>query len=344
MKSVQFTGIRQLEIIDVPQPHIKNADDVLLKIASVGVCGSDIHYYADGRIGDQILKYPFAAGHETSAIVEKVGPGVKGLKPGDRVAVEPAVSCQSCDQCLSGRENTCRHILFLGCPGELAGCLCEFIVMPERNCFKIPQSMTMAQAAFAEPLSIAIYSLKYLENKNIQTCAVLGAGPIGLSVLLEAKYKGIDTIYVTDKINHRLGVAKKAGARWGGNPDEMDIVSEIVAMEPNQLDCVIECCGQQEAIDQAVELLKPGGLLVIVGIPIEKRISVDMSATRRKEITIQNVRRQNNCLDVAVDRIASGKLNVDFLITHKGPLLDAKQIYDKVANYKDGVLKAMIEL
>jgi L-iditol 2-dehydrogenase len=344
MKSVQFTGIRQLEIMDVPQPQIKKPDDVLLKIAAVGVCGSDIHYYADGKIGDQILQYPFAAGHETAAIVEKVGPGVKELKPGDRVAVEPAVSCESCDQCKSGRENTCRNLLFLGCPCELAGCLCEFIVMPERNCFKIPDSLTMAQAAFAEPLSIAIYTLKYLENKNVKTCAVLGTGPIGLSVLLEAKFQGIKGLYATDKINSRLDVAKKAGAIWGGNPEKIDVVSEIQKMEPNQLDCVIECCGQQEAIDQAIELLKPGGLLVIVGIPIETRVSVDMSAIRRKEICIQPVRRQNGCLDVAVDRIASGQMNIDFLVTHTGGLADSKQIYDKVANYKDGVLKAMIEL
>jgi L-iditol 2-dehydrogenase len=344
MKSVQFTGIRQLEILDVPKPELKNSDDILLKIAAVGVCGSDIHYYADGNIGDQVLEYPFAAGHEVSAIVEQVGEGVAKLKSGDRVAVEPAVSCGECDQCLAGRENTCRKLMFLGCPGELAGCLGEFIVMPERNCFKVPDSMTMAQAAFAEPLSIAIYAVKYLKNRDIKTCAILGAGPIGLSVQLEARFKGIEKIYTTDKINSRLTAAKNVGAIWTGNPDETDVVDEILKHEPEQLDCVIECCGKQEAIDQAVDILKPGGILLIVGIPVEQQISFNISKIRRKELTIQNIRRQNECLGTAIERIDKNQIDVDFMITHKGPIEDTKALYDTMADYEDGVLKAIIEV
>ena len=127
------------------------------------------------------------------------------------------------------------------------------------------------------------------------------------------------------------------------DPDETDIVSEILELEPNQLDCVIECCGQQDAIDQSLDLLKPGGLLLIVGIPIDNRISLNISKARRKEISIQNVRRQNNCLEIAIERIASGQLDVRFLMTHTGPINKSKELYDKVADYKDGVIKAIIE-
>lgn len=344
MKSVKFTGIRSLDVFDVPQPQIQKDDDVLLRIAAVGVCGSDIHYYVDGSVGDQVLIYPFAAGHETSAIVEAVGSGVTRVKPGDRVAVEPAVSCMECDQCLAGRENTCRNIQFLGCPGELDGCLGEYLVMPERNCFEIPDHMSMAQAAFCEPYSIAIYTVKYLQGRKVNTLGILGVGPIGLSVLLEAKFQGVEKIYATDKINSRLKIAAEIGAGWTGNPAEQDIVADILEQEPEQLDCVIECCGQQEAIDQAVELLKPGGLLLVVGIPIEKRISFDMSKIRRKELTIQNVRRQNDCLETAIERIAGGHVDVNKLITHHLPLSQSRLAYDTVADYKDNVVKAIIEV
>lgn len=344
MKTAQFTGLRKIEINDIAKPEIKEPHDVLLRIAAIGVCGSDIHYFVDGRIGDQILDYPITPGHEFSAIVEQVGEAVTRLRPGDRVAVEPAVACGACDQCLAGRPNTCRHIQFTGAPNERAGATSEFLVMPEENCFLIPDSMTAAQAAFAEPLSIAIYTLKYLDNRHVQSAAILGAGPIGLSVLLEAKHRSIDRIYVTDKIDERLRAASGACAQWTGNPDQSDVVADMLRQEPQQFDAVIECCGDPAALDQAVDLLKPGGILLIVGIPTQERISFDMNKVRRKEITIQPVRRQSECLGIAVERIASGDIDVNFMLTHRGGLPDAQRLYEIVSDYRDGVIKAIIEI
>ena len=343
MKSAQFVAIRKIEVREISKPVLQNEQDVLLKMAAVGVCGSDIHYYIDGKIGDQVLSYPFIPGHECSAIVEQVGAKVTRVQPGDRVAVEPAISCGQCDQCLSGRENTCRHLMFLGSPSQLNGCLLEYMVMPAKNCYPVPDTLTMAQAVMAEPLSIAIYTLKYLDDLPIDKIAILGAGPIGLSVLLEARYRGVRDIYVTDKIDNRLQAARRAGAVWSGNPDKTDIITEILEREPFQLGAVIECCGQQDAIDQAIELLKPGGILLVVGIPSEDRIYFDMSKVRRKEIHIQNVRRQSKCLQPAIDRLASKSITVDFMLTHKGGLESAQELYDIVADYWDGVIKAVIE-
>ena len=343
MKSAQLTGIRNIAIRDIPKPQLTSDHDVLLRIGAVGICGSDIHYYVDGRIGDQMLKYPVTPGHEFSATVVQTGDKVTSLAPGDRVAVEPALACGECDQCMGGRQNTCRNLLFTGAPGQAPGSTSEFLVMPEQNCIKIPDSMTFAQAALAEPLSIAIYTLGYLDHRSVQSAAILGAGPIGLSVLLEAKYRGVERLYVTDKLEERLQVARRAGACWAGNPDQSDIVADILAKEPLQLDTVIECCGDQQAIDQAVDLLKPGGLLLIVGIPAEEQISFNINKIRRKEITIQSVRRQNECLRPAVGRIASGAINVDFMITHRGGLQEVRDLYDLVADYRDGVIKAVIE-
>jgi len=342
MKAAQFPQVRQVRIADIPKPTLMGERDALLRMAAVGICGSDIHYYVDGRVGDQLVEFPYIPGHECAAIVEQVGPGVSTLKPGDRVAVEPTVSCGQCDQCLAGRENTCRNVKFLGMPGQLSGGLCEYITMPEKNCCQLPDSLTLVQGAFAEPLSIAIYTLDYLQTKRIASMAILGSGPIGLSVLLEAKVRGISRIYATDKIDSRLAQADKAGAVWTGNPEKTDIVQSILKKESLALDAVIECCGDQQALDQAVQLLKPGGILLIVGIPSIRRISFDASAVRRKEIRIQNVRRQTDCLLRAVDRIATKQVEVDFMITHSATIQSTKELYDIAADYRDGVVKAVV--
>ena len=264
MKSIALTGIREIGLRQIPEPQLRTDKDVLLKLAVVGVCGSDIHYYTKGHIGDQIVKYPFTMGHECSAIVAAVGKNVIRVKPGERVAVDPAVACLQCDQCLNQRLNTCRQQRFLGCPDQIEGCLCEYIVMPEENCFKIGDTMSLTQAALVEPLSIGIYAVKLLRNKTAHAIGILGSGPIGLSVLLATKLASVPTIFVTDKIDTRLQIAKQVGASWLGNPNKEDVVDLI---KPNSLDAVFECCGDQQALGQAIDLLKPGGELLIVGIP-----------------------------------------------------------------------------
>jgi len=344
VKSVVLTGIRKIELREIPAPELKADTDVLLKIKSVGICGSDIHYYSTGRIGDQVIKFPFTIGHECAAVVEKVGSLVsRRVRPGDRVAIEPAISCGKCDQCKSGRRHTCRNLRFLGCPGEREGCLSEFIVMPQENCYKIKDSMTFIQGALTEPLSIGVYSATFLANPNEKTIGILGSGPIGLCVLLSARISGVKKVYMTDKIEDRLVAAEKAGADWIGNPTLIDIVEKIKDIEPDQLDAVFECCGEQEALDQAVDLLKPGGQLIIIGIPEPNKIFFNINKIRRKEITINNVRRQNNCTQKAIDLIQSEKINVDFMATHNFKVEDTALAFEIVEGYRDGVIKAMID-
>jgi L-iditol 2-dehydrogenase len=342
MKAMMLTGIRQMEMMDVPDIAIKSDTDVLIKMKAVGVCGSDVHYYNTGRIGSQVVEFPYAVGHECAGVVEAAGKDVTDLKPGDRIAIDPAISCHKCDQCLSGRHHTCRELLFLGCPGQLPGCLSEYIVMPRECCYKISDSMSFEQAAISEPLAIGVYAVKKSIPMKGADIGILGSGPIGLSVLLPAKMQGAAKVYVTDKIDSRLDVAKKCGADWCGNPDKQDVVADITAKEPLLLDVVFECCGQQEAIDQAIELLKPGGKLVMIGIPEVDRISFSIDQIRRKEICIQNIRRQIGCVQDALDMIDNG-LNVDIMATHKFKFDQTKQAFYLVAAYKDGVVKAMIE-
>jgi len=344
MKSVVLTGIRKMEVREVPTPRIENDTDVLLKVGSIGVCGSDVHYYTTGRIGSQVVKYPFPVGHEFAATVQEVGRSVKRVRPGARVAVEPAMSCGQCDQCRAGRRHTCRKLRFLGCPGQVEGCLSEYIVMPAECCYPIKRKTTLEQAAIAEPLSIGVYSVKQSVPMRGARIGILGAGPIGLSVLLAAIAQKTGRIYVTDKIEARMAAALRSGADWTGNPTKQDVVAEITAKEPLLLDAVFECCGQQEALDQAVNLLKPGGKLMLIGIPEVDRLSFAIDTLRRREICIQNVRRQNECMQPALDLIEKGKVAVDFMVTHRFPLEKTQEAFDLVADYKDGVIKAVINV
>lgn len=343
MKSMLLTGIREMEMREVPDPMMINDDDVLIRVKSIGVCGSDVHYYTTGRIGSQVVSYPFAVGHETAGVVEKVGKGVTSVKPGDRIALDGAITCGECDQCLAGREHTCRNLKFLGCPGQVDGSLSEYMVMPERCCFPIPQNMTLDQAALSEPLSVGVYAVRLSGLPATGTdIAILGCGPIGMSVMMAAKVEGAQKCYVTDKLDYRLAMAQKAGATWTGNPDKEDIVKSVQELEPLSLDIVFECCGQQEAFEQAIELLKPGGKIVLVGIPEFDNWSIPADQIRRKELTIQNVRRQNNCVQPALDLIAEGQIDVDQMITHHYSFGQTKEAFDLVDQYADGVMKAMI--
>lgn len=342
MQAMMLTGLRRMEMRTVPDPQIRNDRDVLLKLACVGVCGSDVHYYLRGNIGSQLVRYPFTVGHECSAIVQATGSGVTRVRPGDRVAVEPAMSCGTCDQCLCGRPHTCRRLRFLGCPGQAEGCLSEYLVMPEECCIPAPPGLSLELAAFVEPMAIGLYAARLagpLQGANI---GILGAGPIGLSVLLAARRAGAQRVYVTDKLEPRLAAAARLGAHWTGKPGDPDPVQAVAAIEPLLLDVVFECCGQQSAVDQAAALLKPGGRLMLIGIPEVDRISFPIDIGRRRELRIQNVRRQCRCAEDAAELLAKAEADATALVTHRFAFARTAEAFELVAGYRDGVVKAMI--
>lgn len=333
-----------MEVREVPDPRIEKDTDVLLKIEQVGVCGSDVHYFETGRIGSQVVQFPYIVGHECAATVAAVGKGVKHVKVGDQVVVEPAISCHCCDQCSQGRENTCFDLRFLGTPGQGNGCLSEFIVMPEECCLPTNGSITLEQGVLCEPLAIGVYSVRQARLPRSADVAILGAGPIGLSCMVCAQAEGVRACYLTEKIDARMDVARKGGATWVGNPLREDVAASILKLQPLGVDVAFECAGQQETLDQAVDVLKPGGKLMLVGIPREDRVSFAIDKIRRKEITLINIRRQNACTEKAMELVASRKVNADFMVTHRFKLDQIQEAFDLVAEYRDGVVKAMIEM
>jgi L-iditol 2-dehydrogenase len=345
MKQVVLTGIKKMAIMDIPNPSIVNPNEVKIKMSTIGVCGSDIHYYAEGKIGSQVVEYPFPVGHECSGIIEEIGENVKNVRVGDLVVVDPSVHCGQCDQCLAGRPHTCRNNRFLGCPGQLDGCLAEYIVMPDFTCFPVTGKMNPVQAALIEPLTIGVYTVKLAQIQKKETAVgIFGAGPIGLSVLFKLLADGIEDITMIEPLDYRLIRANEIGARYLVNPG-FDNVEEIVKNKHELLlDVVFEASGEQDAVTNAVKILKPGGKLVLVGIPPSAQYTFNMDLMRRKELTIINVRRQNNCVEEAIELVISGKIDVEQMVTHHFSLEETEKAFEIVEGYKDGAIKAMINL
>lgn len=342
MKAALLAGPRRIEVREVPAPLLRNPADVLIRVGAVGLCGSDIHYYKEGRIGGQVVEYPFVVGHECAGTVEQVGSAARRLRVGERITVDPAIVCGVCDQCLTGRSNTCRRLLFLGTPGQTSGALCEFIVIPERNGHPLPRGLTFEEGVLVEPLSIALHALRMAGALRPDSVAVLGAGAIGLSIVLSARAAGVRAIYVTDKVEERLESAREAGADWAGNPDRERIVEEIGGRSPAGVDAVFECCGDPSALEQAVGFLKPGGRLLIIGIPAVDRVSFDIHTLRRKELSLHNVRRQKGCIQAAIDLIKDRKADVRPLATHAFRLEDCPKAFELAAGYEDGVIRTIV--
>jgi L-iditol 2-dehydrogenase len=203
--------------------------------------------------------------------------------------------------------------------------------------------MTYTEAAISEPLAIGVYAVNQSIPMEGASIGILGFGPIGMSVLLPAIAKGAQKIYVTDLVDERLNIAKACGATWNGNPLNMDVTKEIIEKEPLLLDVVFECCGKQEAMDQAIELLKPGGKLMVIGIPEFDRWSFSVDLLRRKEICIQSIRRQNHSVEEALELMEKKLVDVDKMATHRFSFAQTKAAFDLVTNYGDGVMKAMID-
>jgi L-iditol 2-dehydrogenase len=346
MKAAYLVAKRKFEICDIAEPKMENDRDVLLKVLASGVCGSDIHIYTEGKIGGIEAELPMIIGHECCADVEKVGNAVAKVKPGDRVAIEPAVSCGQCDQCLKGRQNLCENIRFLSLPGELEGCLREYMVMPETNVIPLPDELTPEDGVVLEPLSVCAHAVNLAGTKPGDSVAILGSGPIGLLTLQVANVSGAVLSFATDIVRERAEMAARLGATYSFNRNETDVVQEILEVTDGRgVDVVFECAGEQDTINQGLDILRPGGRFVLIGIPAgAPQYSFDTDILRRKELSIVFVRRQVHCLETAINLVKAGRVDVRTPVTHCFPLEKTNDAYELVSTYKDGVVKAIINL
>ncbi len=343
MQVSRLHGIRdlRLERAVVPTP---GHGEVLLRIASVGICGSDVHYYVEGAIGDQVVTAPIQMGHEFSARVAALGPGAEGPQIGTLVAVEPAIPCGVCESCLQGHPNLCPKVRFCGTP-PIDGVFAEYAVMPAENCFVLPQSVTPEEGALLEPLGIAIHTVDLAHLKVGQTVAVFGAGPIGLLTAAVARAAGAGAVYMTEPNAERRSFALAHYADKVFDPNSENVVKAILAAtEGRGVDVSFEAAGAPDTPDQAARVTRPGGKVVVVGIPVEDQMVMTASEVRRKGLTIKLVRRMKHTYPRAIRMVTTGMVDLKVLATHRFSLDRIVEAFELVAARQDGVLRAIIDV
>jgi L-iditol 2-dehydrogenase len=345
MKAAYLVEKGKVDILDAPKPEIKKENEALVKIKSVGICGSDIHYYKEGKIGDQIVNTQIILGHEAAGEVVETGKSVNKLKPGDKVAVEPGISCGNCELCKAGKPNLCPYVKFLGTP-PVDGAFKEYLVMPQENLFLIPEGLGFEEGVLSEPLAIGLYGVKLSSFKIGDEVVVLGAGPIGLSAVISLKTAGAGRIFVSDLLQSRIEFAEKIGADvtvLAGQKDK-DIVSEVNEYTAgNGVDISYEAAGERETQNQLAETVKIGGEGVIYGIPANDKIEFSAAhVVRRKEMRIINVRRSLNATLLALNLMKNSPLPFSDIITHRFPFSQVNDALNLVAEYQQGVIKAVI--
>lgn len=347
MLAAQLHGLKDLRIERVPRPGAPGGGQVLLRVRTTGICGSDMHSYKDARIGDTPIAGPLILGHEFSAVVEVVGPDsldghFQKLRPGTRVAVDPAQPCGQCELCEKGHPNLCCHLAFCG-NFPYGGSLCEWMHMPARSCFPVPRAIDDESAALLEPLGVAIHAVDFAKLRVGYSVAILGAGPIGLLILQVARLAGADPIFVTDKFPWRLELARK----WDGIPiryDREDATRRILKETHGRgVDVAIEAAWAEETVAQAAEMARLGGRLVVVGISGGNRLELNASVARRKGLTIVMSRRMKHTYPRAIRLAQGGRVDLRGLISHRFPLKKAADAFQLNAAYADGVVKVMVK-
>lgn len=348
MQAVRLHGPRDLRVEHVPHPGAPGHGEVLVRIKAIGVCGSDLHTYQDGRIGDTVPDGPVILGHEFAGEVEAVGPEAfdgwhKSLATGARAAVDPAQPCGHCDLCEQGHPNLCRNLHFAGLFPD-NGALCEYIRVPARTCFPIPDSLSFADGAMLEMLGIGIHATDLAKIRVGDSVAILGAGPIGLSILQMVKLSGAGPIYVTEKLPWRLDLARRYGATVIDCEKQDPVAAVMQATAGQGVDIAIEAAWADHSVQQAVDMLRLGGRLVQVGIPGNDRLEIKHSTARRKGLTIRLCRRMKHTYPRAIRLAQKGCVDLRTMITHRFPLEKTADAFALNSAYQDGVVKIVIDV
>lgn len=341
MRVLRLHGPGDLRMHDEPIPN-PGPGEVRLKVMSVGVCASDLHYYREGRIGSAVVEKPIVMGHEASAVVDALGEGVTELKVGDRIAIEPSNSCGECECCRTGHFNVCPNVKFFGTP-PIDGCFRDYLVWPADLAFKVPDSVSMDEAAIVEPMAVGIYAVKLGELKPSETIAILGAGAIGLSVLQAARVAGCERIIVSEPVEARRELAKRLGASEVIDPSACDVEEEFARLTNGRgPDVVIECTGENGAVREASRIVGLLGRIVVVGIPDIDAYTFEASPSRRKELSVIFCRRSNLATETAIEWIAEGKVDAASMATHRFPLEQTEDAMKLAMSKADGVLRAIV--
>ncbi len=329
-------GVRDIRIGNI-EPGFADNNSALVDIVSVGVCGSDLHYYKDGGIGSALIKAPFVPGHEFSARLTSDIDSSK-LKRGQLVAVDPSLPCNRCEWCEKGHHNLCPDVVFLGAPPH-HGALTQQLKVPIQSIIPIPDIMSADQAAMLEPLGVCIHAIDLAKPRLLESVAVLGCGPIGLGIIQLLQLSGCGDIFAIDPQRHRRTLAKKLGATHVGE----NIEAVLDNNGANGCHLVIEATNSPAGFQDAVNASRIGGRLVLAGIPDGNTYdSLSAADARRRGLTVKFSRRMGNVYPRAIDLVATGKVDVDELISHHFPLQGVAEAFAMQADETEGLIKSII--
>lgn len=333
-------GDIRIEEMDIPTPKDNEA---LIKLKAVGVCGSDVHFYEVGRIGDFIVKEPLILGHECAGEVIEVGKNVTTVKIGDRVALEAGVPCRKCEFCRSGRYNLCSSVVFLAAP-PFHGAYREYIAHPEDFLFKLPDNMTYEEGAMIEPLSVGAYAAERGGVNVRNTVAIIGAGTIGLMTLQAVKARGATDIIITDLEPFRLELAKKLGATHTINAKEVDAIQKVLELTNGGADVVMEAVGAPVTIQQTIKMARPGAVIVLIGMPTVDDIPIRVVEAICKEVDIRGIFRYANAYRPAIKLVSKGKIDVKSMITTRFSLDKVQEALEYPGKNPGTCIKVMVNI
>lgn len=341
MKAAVLHGAKDLRVEEVPVPQITDPYQALVKIEAIGICGSDVHYYEHGGIGDFIVEEPMIIGHESGGTVVEVGEAVTNVKPGDRVAIEPGYTCGRCEYCKQGRYNLCPDVVFMSTP-PIDGAMCEYKVWPADYAFKLPEAMDTEEGAMMEPLAVGMWAAQRARVKPGDAVAILGSGPIGLVTLQAAALHGAYPLYVTDVVPSRLEFARQLGATEVINAAETDAVEALLELSDGGLEVALECAGVETTMHQALQVVKRGGRVQFVGMGPMTLDNFPVWDMTLNELELSGLFRYANCYPPSIAAVASGQVDVKSLITHRFPLAETPEAFEFVINHRDQVIKGVI--
>lgn len=343
MKVAIMTDIGKMAYTERPIPQT-GADEALIKLEYVGICGSDMHYYESGGIGDYKVKPPFVLGHEPGGTVVEVGANVKHLKKGDKVALEPGKTCGKCEFCRQGKYNLCPSVIFFATP-PVDGVFQEYVAHEAALCFKLPDNMNTLEGALIEPLAVGFHAAAQGGARIGQSAAVFGSGCIGLVSMMALKAYGVSRVYQIDIMPKRLDKALELGASGVINSKEKDPATELKNLTGGRgVDLVIDTSGVETAAAQGVDALCKGGVFVMVGYGKTGMVNFPMSLAMDKELKIETIFRYRHIYPKAIDAVSQGKVNLKGIVTNIFDFNDIQNAMDKSIADKANIVKAVVKM
>lgn len=343
MRVAIMEGIGKMGFTQRPIPTPKE-DEVLVKLEYVGICGSDMHYYETGAIGDFVVEPPFVLGHEPGGTVVEVGSKVKHLKVGDRVALEPGKTCGHCRYCREGKYNLCPDVVFFATP-PVDGVFQEYVAHEADLCFKLPDNVSTLEGALIEPLAVGFHAAIQGDAHLGQKAVVMGAGCIGLVSMMALKARGVQEVYVVDVMDKRLDKALELGATAVINGKKEDVVARL-----NQLtgglgtDLAIDTAGSEFTVRQAIMAAAKGSTIVLVGYSRTGEMNMPTDFILNKELTLKSVFRYRHIYPIAIEAVASGKVNLKGIVSNIFPLSDIQNAMDESIRNKADIVKSVIKI